>query len=176
MVATNIFRELVFSARLFMKKASCGCCVLVFDSSGEPAVHPELWWLLCSGLFPHRVWGWAHHVMRAWCWRHSTCSHGLWVKYELFSFCIRRDLGRFHLCYVQGPREVPTVDFGEGDISTEAETRKQRRSISARISRRLVHLARSASASVDFSGRDHSRTLLKQAFDNGMYDLEWRFL
>ena len=24
-----------------MKKASWGCCVLVFDSSGEPAVHPE---------------------------------------------------------------------------------------------------------------------------------------
>ena len=40
MVATHIFHKLVFSARLFMKKASWGCCVLVFDSSGEPAVHP----------------------------------------------------------------------------------------------------------------------------------------
>ena len=42
MVATHIFRMLVFSARPFMKKASWGCCVLVFDSSGEPAVHPDI--------------------------------------------------------------------------------------------------------------------------------------
>ena len=42
MVATHIFHELVFSARLFMKKASWGCCVLVFDSSGEHAFHPEV--------------------------------------------------------------------------------------------------------------------------------------
>ena len=41
MVATHIFHKLVISARLFMKKASWGCCVLVFDSSGEPAVHQE---------------------------------------------------------------------------------------------------------------------------------------
>ena len=66
-----------------------------------------------------------------------------------------------------GPVEVPEVEFGEGDISTEAEVRGQRRSRSARISRRLVSLARSASASVDFSGRDHSRALLEQAFDDG---------
>ena len=41
MVATHIFHKLVISARLFMKKASWGRCVLVFDSSGEPAGHPE---------------------------------------------------------------------------------------------------------------------------------------
>ena len=41
MVATLIFHKLVFSARLFIKKASWGCCVSVLDSSGEPAVHPE---------------------------------------------------------------------------------------------------------------------------------------
>ena len=41
MVATHIFHKLVNSARLFMKKASWGCCVFVVDSSGEPAVHPE---------------------------------------------------------------------------------------------------------------------------------------
>ena len=37
MVATHTFHKLVHSARLFMKKASWGCCVLVFDLSGEPA-------------------------------------------------------------------------------------------------------------------------------------------
>ena len=41
MVATHISRKLVFSSPLFMKKASCGYCVLVFDSSGEPAAHPR---------------------------------------------------------------------------------------------------------------------------------------
>ena len=41
MVATHIFHKLVISARLFMKKASWGCCVLVFDSSGKPAGHQE---------------------------------------------------------------------------------------------------------------------------------------
>ena len=40
MVATHIFHKLVNSARLFMKKASWGCCVLVLDSSGEPAGQP----------------------------------------------------------------------------------------------------------------------------------------
>ena len=40
MLTTHNSRKLVFSARLFMKKASWGCCVLVFDSYGEPA--PEI--------------------------------------------------------------------------------------------------------------------------------------
>ena len=39
-MAIHIFHELVFSARLIMKVASWGYCVLVFDSSGEPAAHP----------------------------------------------------------------------------------------------------------------------------------------
>ena len=42
MVATHIFHKLVFNARLFMKKASWGCCVLVFDSSAEPAIDQEI--------------------------------------------------------------------------------------------------------------------------------------
>ena len=42
MVGTHISHKLVFSPRLFMKKASWGCCVLVFDLSGEPAGHPEI--------------------------------------------------------------------------------------------------------------------------------------
>ena len=76
------------------------------------------------------------------------------------TFFIRGDLDQFHLCSFPGPIEIPGVEFGEGDNSTQAETRRQRRSRSARISRRLVPLARSASAPIDFSGRDHSQTLL----------------
>ena len=80
---------------------------------------------------------------------------------------MRGDLGQSHLCSFAGPIEVPAVEFGESDISTEAETRRQRRSRSVRISRRLVPLAQSASASIDFSGQDRSRALLEQAFDDG---------
>ena len=41
MVAIHNFHKLVLSARLFMKKASWGYCVLVFYSSGEPVTHPR---------------------------------------------------------------------------------------------------------------------------------------
>ena len=168
MLATLIFYKLVNSARLFMKKASWGCCVLVFGSSGEPAGHPDV-----SDAFAPGCSGTEFEVGR------TSCEDGLGatvhapMDYESSTYCstrcVRGDLGRSHLCSFSGPIEVPTVDFGEGDISTEAETRRQRRSRSARISRRLVPLARSASASKDFSGRDRSRALLEQAFDDGWY-------
>ena len=83
--------------------------------------------------------------------------------------CSGGDLVNFISVLCSGPIKVPTVEFGEGDISTEVETRRQRRSRSARISRRLVPLAWSASASIDISGRDHSRALLEQAFGDGWY-------
>ena len=151
-----------------MKKALWGCCVLVFDWSGEPAGHPELsdscapgcsgtgFKVGCITSCEDGVGGTVHAPMRY----DSSMNYS--------TFCIRRDLGRFHLCSFSGPVEVPAVEFEERDISTEAELRRQRRSKSARISRRFVPLARNASASVDFSGRDHSRTILEQAFDDGM--------
>ena len=172
MVATHIFHKLVFSARLFVKKASWGRCVLVFDSSGDPAGHPEF-----SDSCTPDCSGTEFEVGRI-----TSCENGVGAAvhapmgYEgsmnCSTFCIRGDLGRFHLCSFAGPIEVTAVDLGEGDISTEAEKRRQRRSRNARISRCLVPLARSASASVDFLGCDHSRTLLDQAFDDGMYGLK----
>ena len=168
MVASHIFHKLVNSARLFMKKASWGCFILVFDSSGEPAGHPEFSDSCAPGCS-----GTEFEVGR------TSCEDGLGatvhapMDYESSMFCstccIRGDLGQSHLCSFSGPIEVPTVEVGEGDISTEAETRRQRRSLSARFSRRLVPLARSASASKDFSVRNHSRALLEQAFDDGWY-------
>ena len=149
-----------------MKKASWGCCVLVFDSSGEPAGPPDL-----RDFFAPGCSGTEFEVGR------TSCKDGLGATVHppmdcesnmyCSMCCVRGDLGRSHLCSFSGPIEVPAVEFGEGDISTEAETRRQRSSRSAIISRRLVPLARSASASIDFSGRDHSRALLEQAFDDG---------
>ena len=168
MVATHIFHKL--SARFFMKKASWGCCVLVFDSSGEPAGHPDFDDFCAPGCS-----GTEFEVGRTSCQDGVGATVHAPMDYEssmnCSTLCSRGDLGQFHLCSFLGPIEVPGVDFGEGDFSTEAETRRERRSRSAGTSRRLVPLARSASASVDFSGRDHSRTLLEQVFDDGMYHL-----
>ena len=168
MVATHISHKLVHRARLFMKKASWVCFVSAFVSSGEPAGHPDFSDSCAPGFS-----GTEFEVGR------TSCEDGVGVTvhapmdYESSRFCstccFKGDLGQFHLCSFSGPIEVPTVEFGEGDISTEAETRRQRRSRSARISRRLVPLARSALASIDFSGRDHSRALLQQTFDDGRY-------
>ena len=166
MVATHTFHKLVNSARLFMKKASWGCCVLVFDSSGEPAGRPEF-----SDSFAPVCSGTEFEFGRTSCEDGLDATVHAPMDYESSMYCstgcCRGELGQFHLCSFSGPIEIPIVDFGEGDISTEAETRRQRRSRSARISRRLVPLARNASASIDFSGRDHSRALLEQAFDDG---------
>ena len=151
-----------------MKKASWGCCVLVFDSSGEPVGHPEFSHFCTPGC--------SRTEFEVGCI--TSCEDGVGATvhapmvYEssmnCSTFCNRGDLGRFHLCSFAGPIEVPGVEFGEGDISTEAEARRQSKSKGARISRRFVPLARSASASVDVSGCDHSRTLLEQVFDNGV--------
>ena len=93
-----------------------------------------------------------------------------WISSQvciILRVCSGGDLVNLISVLCSGPVEVPEVEFGEGDISTEAEVRGQRRSRIARISHRLVPLARSTSASVDFAGRDHSRALLEQAFDDG---------
>ena len=106
MMATHIFRKLVISARLFMKKASWGCCVLVFDSSGEPAGHSELSDFCAPGCS-----GTDFEVGR------TSCEGGVGARvhapmdYEssmnCSTFCIRGDLGQFPLCSFSGPLEVP---------------------------------------------------------------------
>ena len=168
MVPTHIFHKLVISARLFMKKASWGCCVLVFDSSGEPAGHPKFSDSCAPGCS-----GTEFEVGLTSCEDGVGATVHAPMGYESTMYCstccIRGYFGQSHLCSFSGPIEVPIVEFGEGDISTEAKTRRQRRSRSARISRRLVPLARSASASIDFSGRNRSRALLEQVFDDGGY-------
>ena len=171
MVATHIFHKVVISALLFIKKALWGCFVLVFDSSVEPAGQPEFSYSCAPGCS-----GTEFEI------GHTSCDDGVGttvhvpMDYESIlncsTFCIKGDLGQFHLCSFSGPIEVPAFEFGEGEISTEAKTRRQRISRSAIISRRRVPLGRSASASIDFLGRDHIRALLEQAFDDGRYCLK----
>ena len=126
MVATHTFHKLVISARLFMKKSSWGCCVLLFDSSGVAAGHPEFSDSCAPGCS-----GTEFEVGRA------SGEDGVGAAvyapqgYESSMYCstccIRGDLSQSHLCSFSGPIEVPIVEFGKGDISTEAETRRQRR-------------------------------------------------
>ena len=92
-----------------------------------------------------------------------------WVN---FTFALREIFVHFHLCFFSGPRKVPVANFGGRDISTEAETKRQRRSRRTKITRRLVPLAQDASVPIDFLSRDINRTLLEQAFDDGMYQLK----
>ena len=124
MVTTHFFHKLVVSARFFRKNASWGCFVLVFDSSGEPAGHPEFS-DSCAPSCP----GTEFEVGRTSCEDGVGATVHAPMDYEssmhCSTFCIRRDLGQFHLCSFSGPIEVPAVEFGEGDISTEAETRRQ---------------------------------------------------
>ena len=145
--------------------------ILVFDSSCKPAVHPEFSDSCAPGCSATEF-----EVGPI-----TSCEDGVDatvhapVDYESSlnwsTFCIRGDLGRLSSLLFFRSNRSPSNWIWRGDISTKAETRRQRRSRSARISHRLMPLARSASTSVDVSDRDHSRTLLEQAFDDGKYHL-----
>ena len=95
MVATHIFHKLVFSASLYMKKASGDCCALMFDSSSEPAVHAEV--IDCCAA------GCSGTEFEVGCTTSRDEGVGATVSapmdYESsmnwFNFCIRRDFGRF---------------------------------------------------------------------------------
>ena len=123
MVATHIFHKLVNSARFFMKKASWGCFVLVLDSSGDPAGHPDFSDSCALGFS-----GTEFEVKRTSCEDGGGATVHAPMDYEssinFSTCCIRGELRQSHLCSFSGPIEVITVEFGEGDISTEAETRR----------------------------------------------------
>ena len=71
----------------------------------------------------------------------------VWV---LFTFELGKTRVKFHLYCVSGPPEVPVAIFGEGDLSTEAETKRQRRPRSASLTHRLRPLAQSASPQLTY--------------------------
>ena len=97
--------------------------VSVIDSSGEPAGRPELSDSCAPGCF-----GTEFEVERTPCEDGVGATVHAPMGYESIMFCstccIRGDLGQSHLCSISGPIESPAAAFGEGDISTEAETRR----------------------------------------------------
>ena len=115
MVAVHFFHKLVISARLFIKKAPWGCFVLVFDSSGQPAGPPEFSDSCAPGCS-----GTECEVGRTSCKAGVGTTVQASMDYEskiyCSTFCIRGDLGQFHVCSFSGPIGVPAVEFREGDI------------------------------------------------------------
>ena len=98
-----------------MKKASWGCCVLAFASSGESAGHPEFSDFCAPGCS-----GTEFEVRRMSCGDGVGATVHAPMDYEssmnCSTFCIRGNLGQFHLCSFSSPLEVPGVEFVEGDI------------------------------------------------------------
>ena len=93
-MATHVFHKLVINALLFMKKASWGCCVFLFDSSVEPAGHPEFsdsCAPVCSGT--------EFEVGRTSCEDGVGATVHAPMDYEssmiCSTFCIRGGLGQF---------------------------------------------------------------------------------
>ena len=101
-----------------------------------------------------------------------------------YCFCIRRDLNRLTSGCSFGPAATALVDPGTGDVSTEAEMRKSRRSRSAMVTRGLVLLARSAStlltleavsAATQYWSRVSTMVCINSNEDTSSVAL-WRFL
>ena len=121
MAAIHFFHRLVFSARLFMKKAWWCSCVLDFDSSGEPAAQPGI-----NGSGALEGTGTEFGVGRLTSYEEGAdatmnAPMDLWSSMGYFYFCIRQDLSRFASLLVSGPAKVPIANFGEEDFSIQAE-------------------------------------------------------
>ena len=171
MVANHIFHELVFRAHLLRKKASWGYWILVFDSSDGPAAQPVI-----SDSGSPAGSRTEFEVRRTTsCEEDAGATMNAPMDHESslgYFFVLGEIWVIFHLCCISGPAEVPVPKFIEGEISTEAESKRREKSGSARITRCLMPLARGTSAPSDFPNRESSRTFLEQVFDNGMYRLK----
>ena len=123
MVATHNFHKLVFSARLLLKKASWGYCVLMFDSSGEPAAPPRSIDSCAPGCseteFEVRRTTSCKEVADATVNARMDRESGM----GYFYFCIRRDLSRFPSLSFSVPAEVPVANFGEGTFPERLKRR-----------------------------------------------------
>ena len=150
-------------------KASWGCGVSVFDSSGEPAALPG-----DTGSDVPGSSGTEFEVGRT-----SSCDEGADIKKiprmnlgsNMFQccYCIRRDLGRFTSMLFFTSSRAALVDAGTGEVSTEEETWRCRRVRRAIITCRLVVLARVTSTPIDFGSEKRSRALREQVFDGRVY-------
>ena len=126
MAIHNLYK-LVFTARLYMKKASKGCFVFVTDYSGEPAAHPGF---AGSG-------GPAGSRTEFEVGRTISCDEGANIPmippmdtlsnvHQNWN-CFTRDPSRLTFLLSSGPAEVVLVEAVPRLLSTEAETRRRTR-------------------------------------------------
>ena len=149
-LAIHILHELIYSARLFMKMASWGFCVLVFEPSGElgdRSQEAECGVPYSSGT--KLLWG-ALRLMRRLLALRQVLP---WKFRQLCSISVLY-FGKFTTIHYELSFPGAASDgpcFSEtGDASTEAEVRYVRRRKQAVITRRLV----------PFSGQEHQAQLM----------------
>ena len=168
-MGNHFFHKLVTSARLNIKLASWGYCVLVYDSAGEPAARPDDTFAAvpdCSGS--------EFEVTRA-----TSCDDVPSLE-KRSSMGYASSLTKSHIVlamfgtvenfwYFISISEAAMSLSDCDDIPTEAETRSQVRRRRAVVTRRLVPLACFAPVLFASSSQERSRELSEEAFDNGMY-------
>ena len=166
-MAIYILHRLVYSARLFMKMASWGFCVLVFESSGELGDRPQK----TECRLPYSS-GTKFDVRRSTPMRRLLALRQV-LPWRILQVCSMSVLyfGKFatihyKLSFPSAASDGPC--FSEtGDVSTEAEVRHMRRRKQAVITRRLVPLSGQEPSPVDVGSHERSRVMLEQAFDDG---------
>ena len=166
-MAIYFLHELKYSARLFMKMASWGFCVLVFELSGELGDCPQETEcgvpyssgtnFVVGALRPMRT-VLALRLVLPWKFR-QVCSMSV-LYFGKFTTI------HYELSFPGAASDSPC--FSEtGDVSTEAEVRHMRKRKQAIITRRLVPLSGQEQGAVDVGSHERSRVMLEQAFDDG---------
>ena len=153
-----------------------GLCVLVFDSSGEPARRPEemVCELPCSsgtefvvGRSASKEEAFGASTGAPWKFR-QVCSISV--------LCFGK-LGTIWFCFSfpDAVSDGPCFS-GAGDMSTEAEVRRKRRRRQAVNTRHFGPLSGQEPGPVEFGSRERSIELLEQAFDDGNSEFQMRTL
>ena len=155
-VAIYILHEIVYSARLFMKMASWGFYVLVFESSRELGDRPQE--TECGALYssePNLLRGALRPMSRVLALRQVLP----WKFRQVCSICVlyfgKLATIRHEVSFPGAASDGPC--FSEaGDVSTEAEVRHMRRRKQAVITRRLVPLSGQEPGPVNVGSHERS--------------------
>ena len=179
----NSFWASYIFAHYFLKMASWGCCISVYDSSGEPAGHPE-----CSRAIFTGPSGSEFEVGGATFWKwgaeesfQERRPHGypwelIFFTYNSISPFICIHVLAETLCV--GANEERPVRFRQEKFSSGVESESQIRLKKAIVRRHLALLSKCRIAKKDpFCSRvDRSRALLGRGFDEGnVLASLWRF-
>ena len=103
-----------------------------------------------------------------------------WFPWIVCPVCIKHAIAlgeiwvNLHPCCLLGPVETVSVVPGLDDVSTGGQKRRRRTTTSAMITHHLTPLSRCTLSAIDSGSHERSRALLDQAFDEFMYQFNWR--